>query len=105
MRLKAPPTLLRSWRNGAYIPHDHICDRIAHKSAVFSCLFSLPVRLLAICFLGESALQTVPKSDHVLRKLAKRQADRKLETNLDEQVASGRFLACISSRPGQVRAV
>lgn len=47
-------------------------------------------------------LQEASKSDHVQRKLVKRQADRKLETLLDEQVASGRFLACISSRPGQV---
>ncbi|CAN0402403.1 unnamed protein product, partial [Ectocarpus sp. 13 AM-2016] len=47
-------------------------------------------------------VQAVAKSDHVKRKLAKRQADRTLSTLLDEQVASGRFLACISSRPGQV---
>eukprot|EP00178_Gracilaria_changii_P003473 TRINITY_DN15136_c0_g1_i1.p1 TRINITY_DN15136_c0_g1~~TRINITY_DN15136_c0_g1_i1.p1 ORF type:complete len:217 (-),score=33.26 TRINITY_DN15136_c0_g1_i1:405-1025(-) len=45
--------------------------------------------------------EAVPKSDHVKRKLAKRQADRVLDPLLDEQVASGRFLACISSRPGQ----
>lgn len=47
-------------------------------------------------------MQEVAKSDHVQRKLAKRQATRTLDTLLDEQVASGRFLACISSRPGQV---
>lgn len=47
--------------------------------------------------------QEVAKSDHVQRKLAKRQATRTLDPLLDEQVASGRFLACISSRPGQVR--
>lgn len=46
--------------------------------------------------------QAVAKSDHVKRKLAKRQADRVLDPLLDEQVASGRFIACISSRPGQV---
>ncbi|CAM9860416.1 unnamed protein product [Ectocarpus fasciculatus] len=45
--------------------------------------------------------EAVAKSDHVKRKLAKRQTDRDLSTLLDEQVASGRFLACISSRPGQ----
>ncbi|CAM9385621.1 unnamed protein product [Scytosiphon promiscuus] len=45
--------------------------------------------------------EAVAKSDHVKRKLAKRQTDRVLDTLLDEQVASGRFLACISSRPGQ----
>ena len=51
---------------------------------------------------ARSAAQAVPKSDHVKRKLAKRQADRVLDPLLDEQVASGRFIACISSRPGQV---
>ncbi|CAM9354033.1 unnamed protein product [Choristocarpus tenellus] len=45
--------------------------------------------------------EETPKSDHVMRKLAKRQATRTLATNIDEQVAAGRFLACISSRPGQ----
>lgn len=49
------------------------------------------------------ALQAAPKSDHVKRKLAKRQTDRVLDPLLDEQVASGRFIACISSRPGQVK--
>lgn len=47
-------------------------------------------------------MQAVAKSGHVKRKLAKRQADRVLDPLLDEQVASGRFIACISSRPGQV---
>jgi small subunit ribosomal protein S8e len=41
------------------------------------------------------------KSDHVLRKLANRQRNRVLDQKLDEQFASGRLLACISSRPGQ----
>lgn len=49
-----------------------------------------------------AAPQAVAKSDHVKRKLAKRQTDRVLDPLLDEQVASGRFIACISSRPGQV---
>lgn len=44
------------------------------------------------------------KSDHVQRKLAQRQSGRTLDPLLDEQVASGRFIACISSRPGQVMA-
>lgn len=52
-----------------------------------------------------SAVQALPKSDHVKRKLAKRQTDRVLDPLLDEQVASGRFIACISSRPGQVKVV
>ncbi|CAM9531274.1 unnamed protein product [Discosporangium mesarthrocarpum] len=42
------------------------------------------------------------KSERVQRKLAKRQEGRTLPANIDEQFASGRFLACISSRPGQV---
>lgn len=49
--------------------------------------------------------QAVAKSGHVKRKLAKRQADRVLDPLLDEQVASGRFIACISSRPGQVKII
>lgn len=47
------------------------------------------------------AEEEVKKSDHVLRKLANRQRTRVLDTKLDEQFASGRLLACISSRPGQ----
>lgn len=47
-------------------------------------------------------LQEVSKSSHVQRKIAQRQATRTLDPLLDEQVASGRFLACVSSRPGQV---
>ena len=41
------------------------------------------------------------KSSRVLRKLASRQKDRVLDATLDDQFASGRLLACISSRPGQ----
>mmetsp|Transcript_43024 Transcript_43024/g.31412 ORF Transcript_43024/g.31412 Transcript_43024/m.31412 type:complete len:205 (+) Transcript_43024:54-668(+) len=40
-------------------------------------------------------------SHHVQRKLAERQKTRTLDPALDEQFASGRLLACISSRPGQ----
>lgn len=47
------------------------------------------------------AEEEVKKSDHVLRKLANRQRTRVLDPKLDEQFASGRLLACISSRPGQ----
>merc|ERR1711968_418701 len=43
----------------------------------------------------------VKKSSRVLRKLASRQKDRVLDATLDDQFASGRLLACISSRPGQ----
>ncbi|KAH8062914.1 hypothetical protein JL720_13164 [Aureococcus anophagefferens] len=41
------------------------------------------------------------KSSHVLRKLAQRQKGRSLESTLDDQFASGRLLAVVSSRPGQ----
>ena len=42
-----------------------------------------------------------PKSKSVLAKLAKRQKGRVIEEALEEQLANGRVLACISSRPGQ----
>lgn len=41
------------------------------------------------------------KSNHVQRKLEKRQQDRKLDSHIEEQFSGGRLLACISSRPGQ----
>ena len=44
---------------------------------------------------------TSNKSNHVQRKIAARQKDRTLESALDNQFASGRFLAKITSRPGQ----
>ncbi|KAL8057960.1 hypothetical protein ABFS82_04G217800 [Erythranthe guttata] len=49
---------------------------------------------------GEAA-QEAKKSSHVLRKIEKRQAERKLDPHVEEQFSSGRLLACISSRPGQ----
>ncbi|KAL0459948.1 UNVERIFIED_CONTAM: 40S ribosomal protein S8 [Sesamum latifolium] len=50
---------------------------------------------------GEGTAQESKKSNHVLRKLEKRQAARKLDPHVEEQFSSGRLLACISSRPGQ----
>lgn len=47
------------------------------------------------------AEEETKKSDHVLRKLANRQRTRELDVKIDEQFASGRLLAVISSRPGQ----
>ena len=41
------------------------------------------------------------KSSHVQRKLASRQKGRTLDDALDHQIASGRLLAKITSRPGQ----
>ncbi len=40
-------------------------------------------------------------SNHVQRKVGERQKTRTLDPALDEQFASGRVLAAISSRPGQ----
>jgi small subunit ribosomal protein S8e len=42
------------------------------------------------------------KSESAQRRLAARQKTRTLDPALDDQFASGRILACISSRPGQV---
>ncbi|KAI6694424.1 hypothetical protein NL676_022134 [Syzygium grande] len=50
---------------------------------------------------GEAPAEETKKSAHVLRKLEKRQKDRKLDQHIEEQFGSGRLLACISSRPGQ----
>ncbi|KDP39216.1 hypothetical protein JCGZ_00973 [Jatropha curcas] len=50
---------------------------------------------------GEGATEEVKKSNHVLRKLEKRQQTRKLDPHIEEQFAGGRLMACISSRPGQ----
>ena len=50
---------------------------------------------------GEAAAEETKKSNHVQRKLEKRQKDRKLDPHIEEQFAGGRLLACISSRPGQ----
>ena len=45
--------------------------------------------------------EEVKKSNHVLRKLKKRQEECKLDPHIEEQFGGGRLLACISSRPGQ----
>ncbi|KAL5711714.1 40S ribosomal protein [Ranunculus cassubicifolius] len=52
---------------------------------------------------GEVApvVEETKKSKHVLRKIEKRQEDRKLDAHIEEQFGGGRLLACISSRPGQ----
>eukprot|EP00606_Chrysophyceae_sp_TOSAG23-5_P000492 GSChrysophyteH2.ASY1.ANO1.906.1 assembled CDS len=41
------------------------------------------------------------KSNSLLKKLRTRQTGRTLDQALDDQFASGRLLACLSSRPGQ----
>ncbi|XP_065875913.1 small ribosomal subunit protein eS8 [Euphorbia lathyris] len=55
---------------------------------------------------GDGAAAVAPaeetkKSNHVARKLEKRQKDRKLDAHIEEQFSGGRLMACISSRPGQ----
>jgi len=48
-----------------------------------------------------AATEEAKKSNHVARKLEKRQEGRKLEVAIEEQFGGGRLFACISSRPGQ----
>lgn len=43
----------------------------------------------------------VSRSNHLKRKLTKRNAGHKLDPALDDQFASGRLFAAIASRPGQ----
>lgn len=50
---------------------------------------------------GDAAAEETKKSNHVVRKIEKRQEDRKLDPHVEEQFSGGRLLACISSRPGQ----
>lgn len=50
---------------------------------------------------GDGAAEETKKSNHVLRKLEKRQQGRKLDPHIEEQFGGGRLLASISSRPGQ----
>ncbi|KGN61144.1 40S ribosomal protein S8 [Cucumis sativus] len=50
---------------------------------------------------GDAGTEEVKKSNHVQRKIEKRQQDRKLDPHIEEQFSSGRLMACISSRPGQ----
>ena len=47
------------------------------------------------------ATEEVKKSSSIKAKLAERQKTRTLDPALDDAFSSGRFLACISSRPGQ----
>ncbi|KAK1258290.1 40S ribosomal protein S8 [Acorus gramineus] len=50
---------------------------------------------------GEGTTEEAKKSNHVTRKLEKRQEGRTLDLHIEEQFGSGRLLAAISSRPGQ----
>ncbi|CAN8244183.1 unnamed protein product [Cochlearia groenlandica] len=48
-----------------------------------------------------AVVEETKKSNHVQRKIEKRQEGRNLDSHIEDQFASGRLLACISSRPGQ----
>ncbi|XP_072999211.1 small ribosomal subunit protein eS8-like [Typha latifolia] len=50
---------------------------------------------------GDGNIEEAKKSNHVTRKLEKRQQSRNLDSHVEEQFGTGRLLACISSRPGQ----
>uniref|UniRef100_A0A0A9DJ60 40S ribosomal protein S8 n=1 Tax=Arundo donax TaxID=35708 RepID=A0A0A9DJ60_ARUDO len=50
---------------------------------------------------GEAGTEEAKKSNHVQRKLEKRQQGRTLDPHIEEQFGSGRLLACLASRPGQ----
>ncbi|XP_077227757.1 small ribosomal subunit protein eS8-like isoform X3 [Tasmannia lanceolata] len=50
---------------------------------------------------GEGTTEDAKKSNHVIRKLEKRQQGHKLDPHIEEQFGGGRLLAAISSRPGQ----
>lgn len=50
---------------------------------------------------GDAVEEEKKQSKRVVTKIAKRQAGQKLDPHLEDQFASGRLLACISSRPGQ----
>jgi len=49
----------------------------------------------------EEPTEAEKKSNHLKRKLRNRNQNHKLSPLLDEQFATGRLYACISSRPGQ----
>ena len=50
---------------------------------------------------GDGPVEETKKSNHVVRKLEKRQQDHKLDPHIEKQFGSGRLLAAISSRPSQ----
>lgn len=50
---------------------------------------------------AEETKEETKRSNHVQRKIEARQAKRHLDQALDDQFATGRLYACVSSRPGQ----
>jgi len=75
------------------------------KWTAFSCIEADICFFVLGCNLQEGAaavaVEEAKKSNHLQRKLEKRQKDRKLDAHIEEQFGGGRLLACISSRPGQ----
>ena len=57
--------------------------------------------MITIIFQEAEATEEEKKSKNVQAKIAKRQRGQKLDPHLEDQFASGRLFACISSRPGQ----
>ena len=49
----------------------------------------------------EKPVEEKKRSKHLLAKLAVRQKNRVIDSKVEEQMSSGRVLACIASRPGQ----
>nr|QWE91155.1 40S ribosomal protein S8 [Placidida sp.] len=49
----------------------------------------------------QTPVSTEGKGQHAVKRLAARQSKRKLESAVADQLASGRLLAAVSSRPGQ----
>ena len=58
-------------------------------------------KFVLLCIQETEATEEAKKSKHVEAKIAKRVQGQKLDSHLEDQFASGRLLACISSRPGQ----
>lgn len=50
---------------------------------------------------ADDAILNQKRSNHAKRKVDARKSQSRVDPKLDEQFASGRILACISSRPGQ----
>lgn len=51
--------------------------------------------------LEDATNQEIKRSNHLQRKIKERNAERTIDQAIDDQFATGRLYACISSRPGQ----
>ena len=72
-------------------PCVRICDCATHTTAARA----------AYIWLEQETEEKKKTSAHVERKLKARNKDHKLPRELDDQFASGRLYAAVSSRPGQ----